>query len=511
MIAPFTDPERIKASLAEPQHMLRVYWYMLEAIAGIPVMDHFEVNLVPLKIQLEHEVSKKLFAYIFPGADTQPGRIKGPATFIKNIPRPSNDSSSDDESVLDESTLHTIAGSMTTELSPPVRKSLELRLRPTLTSERAKHSPLLVKNSRAATYESHAVDALGFRFFQSGSKTAHHSRSLLKKQSSESLGSTMTGKPGIGRAMSGFSTLEGSVASGDSKTKRFTLSRSSKHSEAKAAADDLTKMLNRASNYMTLAYVKIPSVVLCLSYKGRGERNLEDLHDFVFRLPMLEYRNKTWSNLDLALALKKDVIKALISHTGAIIGNKFTKHRPSAQQQHKLREQATNNVLMIPGNQDAMMESETSSFAASSPVEVRSRSKSPRRSFASTNSSRRPHTAHSLHSSDADSYGRSYILPASLTMTKSHGTGRTNGQSSVGSGDAHSSHAHSRKSSESTSARSMFARSNTAIFDDGKSSKSGGFSRRLHRFGRKRETSEPPEEEHSEASSFTKNLLRGRS
>ena len=72
---------------------------------------------------------------------------------------------------------------------------------------------------------------------------------------------------------------------------------------------------------MTLAHVKLTSVVLCLSYKGKGERNIEDVHDFVFRLPEIEYRNKTWSNLDLALALKKDVIRALISHTGAIIGN----------------------------------------------------------------------------------------------------------------------------------------------------------------------------------------------
>jgi hypothetical protein len=111
-------------------------------------------------------------------------------------------------------------------------------------------------------------------------------------------------------------------------------------------ADDLTQMMSRASNYMTLAYVKIPSVVLCLSYKGRGERNIEDVHNFVFRMPALEYRNKTWSNLDLALRLKKDVIRALISHTGAIIGNKFSHHRPSKGQQSRLREMATSSSLL---------------------------------------------------------------------------------------------------------------------------------------------------------------------
>ncbi|KAG8405874.1 Protein FMP27, mitochondrial [Metarhizium acridum] len=70
-------------------------------------------------------------------------------------------------------------------------------------------------------------------------------------------------------------------------------------------------MINRANNYMTFAYIRMPSVVLCLSYKGKDQRNFEDVHDFVFRLPTIEWQNKTWSNLDLALALKKAVVKAL--------------------------------------------------------------------------------------------------------------------------------------------------------------------------------------------------------
>ena len=106
------------------------------------------------------------------------------------------------------------------------------------------------------------------------------------------------------------------------------------------------KMISRASNYMTLAHVKVNDVVLCMSYKGKGEHNLEDLHDFVFRLPVLEYGNKTWSNLDLALRLKKDVIKALISHAPAILGNKFSHHRPSKQQQKRYRELASSSQLL---------------------------------------------------------------------------------------------------------------------------------------------------------------------
>ena len=66
IIAAFVDESR---GYYEQRHgsMLRVHWLMLEAIAGIPVVDYFEVDLVPLKLQIERDIAKKLFEYIFPG------------------------------------------------------------------------------------------------------------------------------------------------------------------------------------------------------------------------------------------------------------------------------------------------------------------------------------------------------------------------------------------------------------------------------------------------------------
>ncbi|RSL97022.1 hypothetical protein CEP52_011119 [Fusarium oligoseptatum] len=129
----------------------------------------------------------------------------------------------------------------------------------------------------------------------------------------------------------------------------------------------------------------MPSVVLCLSYRGKDNRNIEDVHDFVFRMPTIEWQNKTWSNLDLALALKKAVVKALISHTGALIGNKFSKHRPNAEQRNKLRELASSSVLIAPsssgGSQHypgSLNDSDDSSMYGSSPVDF---SRSPPRSI----------------------------------------------------------------------------------------------------------------------------------
>jgi Golgi-body localisation protein domain len=63
------------------------------------------------------------------------------------------------------------------------------------------------------------------------------------------------------------------------------------------------------------------------SNKGSGNRNLTDIHEFKLNLPTIDYKNKTWSNLDMALHLKKEIIRILLQHTGSLIQNKLTKHR----------------------------------------------------------------------------------------------------------------------------------------------------------------------------------------
>jgi hypothetical protein len=206
---------------------------------------------------------------------------------------------------------------------------------------------------------------------------------MLKKASHESLRSTATPRVGIGRTSTGRSSRDGRESRDGDKKSRFGLGK--KQNNEKPPSDDLTKMMTRASHFMTFASIKMPSVVLCLSYRGKDNRNIEDVHDFVFRMPTIEWQNKTWSNLDLALALKKAVVKALISHTGALIGNKFSKHRPNAEQRNKLRELASSSVLIAPsssgGSQHypgSLNDSDDSSMYGSSPVDF---SRSPPRSI----------------------------------------------------------------------------------------------------------------------------------
>ncbi|CAK7263829.1 Protein SABRE [Sporothrix epigloea] len=362
MIVPYLD-ERGSLDAGATEPMVRVYWYMLEAVAGITVMDHFEVTLFPMKIQLEHEVGKKVFEYIFPGSDG--GKSGNGSSNNDNKDdddsdvsfqvKESDDDSEDEEYIFNKQNNRgrNRPRSAVSAVSERDRDadfdtrpgSLELRLRPTLTSN---------QNQRSSTYTHKAQsvhslsDGHSFRFLRQPTGGSSKSSSLLKKPSRESLqGSEMLRT--VGRTPTGLSSKPSGANSVDApkRSSRFTL-RSSKSDDKQKAnpSDDLTQMISRASNYMTFAYIHLPSVVLCLSYKGKGERNLEDVHDFVFRLPTIEFRNRIWSNLDLALALKSHVIKALISHTGAIIGNKLSKHRPNTAQQSKRRELATSSVLL---------------------------------------------------------------------------------------------------------------------------------------------------------------------
>lgn len=418
MFASYVDVERGGAfNKSTNQQMLRVYWYMLEAIAGIPVMDHFEINLIPMKIQLEREVGKKLFEYIFPGSgDKIAESSKTHSPFQVSQLQSVQDEEDEEESLSTKnSSFLSMADAERHDASTTRAGSLELRLRPTMNSETR---PQTGKTKNTTMYSSH-TDSSHFRLFQSNKSQAGSRppsvKALSKKPSLDSLRSNNTGRPLLGRSSTSHSNLDMGSAHHEGKTKRFTLHRTAKTQDSEKPSDDLTKMMTRASNYMTLAYVKIPSVVLCLSYKGKGDRNLEDVHDFVFRMPMVEYRNKTWSNLDLALALKKDVIKALISHTGAIIGNKFSKHRPNTAQQTRLRELATSSTVLTPSSQDSSHDnSDASSTYGTSPSDARSRS--PRRSFASNGSGLVRTNSATSSINSIHSRGRPGI-PASMMMT----------------------------------------------------------------------------------------------
>ena len=351
MILPYLENNK---PLPENAKCLKVQFVMLEAIAGIPVVEHFEVMLHPLKVQLEWEIGKKLFEYIFPAIKDKNGETNTSSPFMIKHALPSQDDDDDDD-VLGISATSSINTSMSNSMSQDeAATALKSRLTPTLklpdpqnrSAGKVKSSPQ--KRPGLNSFRSLFRDDNPSRSGTELRRTLHPNSAATPSVSSMNI----TGRPGSVRSNTSSMTQNES----ERTAKKFTLYRTgtsmtmtdkrADKKDKKERHDDLTQMMNRASNYMTLAYIRIPSMTLCLSYKGKGSRNFEDVHDLVFKMPTLEYRNKTWSNLDLALQLKKDVIRALISHAGAIVGNKFSHHRPNKTQQSRLRQIANSSTML---------------------------------------------------------------------------------------------------------------------------------------------------------------------
>jgi len=366
IIGPYFEPSDRRPSVTEAKKMVLVHWYMLEAIAGIPVLEQFHVTVFPIKVQLERELGKKLFEYIFPGVGSsafENGNFS--PMIIKNM-QPIGD---EDDPDLEEARVALMTGSESqTSTSMEAKRdtspgAMARRLKPTYNLESA---PVNRTNAIASSRKGLGISSEHHRFFKHFNSSNTRAAALgplnhgpVRKSSASSLRS---------KKNEASSTSLVALVNGDEKKKiapQRGVSRErgfGSKSKKDKAADDLSQMMSRASNYMTLAHVKLNSFVICLSYKGKSDRNFEDLHDFVFRMPTLEYRNKTWSNLDLALKLKKDVIRALISHTGAIIGNKFSHHRPSKKQVERLKEIAHTSTL---GNSDLNLTTNSTSETTS--------------------------------------------------------------------------------------------------------------------------------------------------
>lgn len=427
MIAPYLDE---KGSFVEGRDtkMLRVHWYMLEAIAGIPVMDHFEVNLFPLKVQLERVIGKKLFEYIFPGVGSDAFENGGFSPFMVKHALPAQGEANDGadggegESPVGQASPEVVSSthSQRASIDGSGPGALELRLQPTLTlPDQARPKSSSGLSARKGT--AGGLDFSSFRMFDSSSRTGTSLfRNLHTSAGPKDTSDTLT--IASARPSSRRSSATKLSGMGDEKSKnRFAMARApSSTRKEKSQADDINQMMNRASNYMTFAYIKIPSMVLCLSYKGKGNRNVEDIHDLVFRMPTIEYRNKTWSNLDLALALKKDVIRALISHTGAILNNKFSHHRPKDKSRFK---QITNPSILLNTSGDvSTTTSDKDSSRDRSPAETTSTADEPRRSFTSGRDSQLSH---------ADSWSSSARSVTGTTWTGGSGGNMTGGSAIV--------------------------------------------------------------------------------
>ena len=278
--------------------MLRVYWRALAPVAGIGIVDHFEVNIFPLMLQLEYEVAKGLIEYLYPqrlkNTDPKKSDRSNAGTPVDERAR-SNTSVSMD--------LRVASGSGVGGPSAPkrTRSSTSLHMNDAGTS-------LSPQTARRRSNTISGQSQLSSASSVSDDDLAVDGAPLDDSQSSID-GTTITSSKRVAkrifqRLVSGTNLVLGS----------FDLDQD----------HDVKLMKNRAFSNKTFVYIKVPGSTHCVSYHGEKEKNIEDLHQFVFKLPTLEYHNRTWTWLEFLFAVRKDIALAIFSQTGSLVREKLT-------------------------------------------------------------------------------------------------------------------------------------------------------------------------------------------
>eukprot|EP00833_Pecoramyces_ruminatium_P002188 jgi/Orpsp1_1/1176220/evm.model.c7180000056840.2 len=264
----FYNPKKKKYDFNRHQ-MFRTYWREIAPVGGIAIVEHFEINMLPIELRLTFDLGRKLIFYVFPEKDKQSTHIYALNELTKRyngkFENVSNDNANSNESLNDF-------------MDNPSNENLK-----------AEYINDEVSASLSSTKENDVDNNL------------QESKSLdanSRNSSSENI-SGMANQVKTSKAIKSKNT----------------------------SGNQLTQMRTRASKNKTFIYIKVPSVQHCLSYKGSKIKNIVDLYDFTFKLPTLEFRNKTWTWLDLLMNVKKMVISTVLSHTGSLVKTKFSQLR----------------------------------------------------------------------------------------------------------------------------------------------------------------------------------------
>ncbi|ODV96713.1 hypothetical protein PACTADRAFT_15236 [Pachysolen tannophilus NRRL Y-2460] len=262
ILVPFIDGNKTKKKFNESYPMIEIEWTLLKPVGGIKVIDHAELKIQPLKIQIDHSTATKIFNFLYPsdGNNKHEDMNDSPVEILF-------DSDSEPDQVENSSYQiydHSSESSRKSSIDEVVRPA-------GIVSSIPSHQS---KNTHRAK---------------------HLSAIFSKRSSNASL-------------------------------RREVLTSSIKKNDANRS-DNEKEMMQRASKYSCINRISIPSILLCVSFKGTGYLSIVDVEELIVNLPDLNYVNKLWTSEEFALKLKKDILKSILRNTGQILGNKFKSHK----------------------------------------------------------------------------------------------------------------------------------------------------------------------------------------
>ncbi|KAH3677188.1 hypothetical protein WICMUC_001769 [Wickerhamomyces mucosus] len=267
--------------------LISISWQMDYPVGGIRVMRKFFVDLLPIQISIEELTGEKIMKYFFPNASPLFAKYGGSDDEDYGL--------TDNESFIDDDALN----------DDPTHKAQD-------TNGKSKFTDV--------SNHSFTIGDNGSRH----SKTHHDSTSGINGFKHKNNGD---------RSSVGFATPRRSTASSKSNTDANIGSISSRSNGTRnnlgSIDEDEDEMIMRSSNYLSIISFSLRSSEICITFRGVGAKRLANVSNFVFNLPEVALNNETVTLLDLTMVIKKSVFKAILAHTGGIIGNKLTKHDPT--------------------------------------------------------------------------------------------------------------------------------------------------------------------------------------
>ncbi|UZJ56701.1 hypothetical protein CBS101457_006021 [Exobasidium rhododendri] len=284
--------------MKEKGMLLNAMWSVLAPVGGIPIMDHLELSLHPLRLQLEKKIGRQLEDYIFGSKREREKKDR-------------------EQKEAEEAIQERLEGKASNRSSPFAFKRL---------AKAIKGSNNGKAESVNATGGGQLPDKRRGELLQTSKE-----KSLSAKSSSSDIKSIRAATYNAGGQNGSGSSSSSNHINGNGGEDHSSDSDSDETSQYAIAARDALEMRNRASKNLTFVYAKLSETIFCLSYKGEKQKSITDLYDLEFKAPRLEYRNRTWAFANLASHLKRDILKAAWSQRSSLLKGVIHHRRPRHQ------------------------------------------------------------------------------------------------------------------------------------------------------------------------------------
>ncbi|KAJ2491884.1 Protein SABRE [Coemansia sp. RSA 2050] len=307
LVGPYVRPKHNRPDFCV-EKMIRVRWSELAPVGGISIVERFEVDLFPLRLQFSHDIAQKLINYLYPPQESAAVDIPEPVTRSRR------------------STFTSLNADGTPSMYVPLAEAatgLEIDA-----SGSRGGTPALA--DRGNTGSLSAGQLLSPR--ANTVTTSSGGKSLFAAKMRRNIGEQMRGLesgdvPQI-RVSQSPQPSSGLLATmpgrGSTPLSLFSESNSMINiSQSGENRDQVDQMKKRASSNKTFLNIKIGGSTLCISYQGKKTNNITDLRDFEFHAPTLELRNQVESYYELLMQVKKEYMSVVVHHTGALVKEKF--------------------------------------------------------------------------------------------------------------------------------------------------------------------------------------------